>query len=73
MVIKELNNAKKAYQRKDFKAADEIYSKIYDNHQKDFSRWDKNVPAAFVAFVWAAYAAVRDIINVRKGGALPED
>lgn len=31
------------------------------------------VPAAFVAFVWAAYAAVRDIINVRKGGALPED
>lgn len=41
MVIKELNNAKKAYQRKDFKAADEIYSKIYDNHQKDFSRWDK--------------------------------
>lgn len=23
------------------KAADEIYSKIYDNHQKDFSRWDK--------------------------------
>lgn len=41
MVIKELNNAKKAYQRKDFKAADEIYSKIYDDHQKDFSRWDK--------------------------------
>ena len=41
MVIKELNNAKKAYQRKNFKAADEIYSKIYDNHQKDFSRWDK--------------------------------
>lgn len=41
MVIKELNNAKKAYQKKDFKAADEIYSKIYDNHQKDFSRWDK--------------------------------
>lgn len=34
MVIKELNNAKKAYQRKDFKAADEIYSKIYDDHQK---------------------------------------
>ena len=34
MVIKELNNAKKAYQRKDFKAADEIYSKIYDNHHK---------------------------------------
>ena len=33
--------AKKAYQRKDFKAADEIYSKIYSNHQKDFSRWDK--------------------------------
>ena len=31
------------------------------------------VPAAFVTFVWAAYAAVRDIINVRKGGALPED
>ena len=31
------------------------------------------VPAAFVAFVWAAYAAVRDIINVRRGGALPED
>lgn len=41
MVIKELNNAKKAYQRKDFKAADEIYSKIYDDYQKDFSRWDK--------------------------------
>lgn len=31
MVIKELNNAKKAYQRKDFKAADEIYSKIIRN------------------------------------------
>ena len=31
------------------------------------------VPAAFVAFVWAAYAAVRDIINVHKGGALPEE
>ena len=31
------------------------------------------VPAAFVTFVWAAYAAVRDIINVRKGGVLPED
>lgn len=41
MVIKELNNAKKAYQKKDFKAADEIYSKIYSNYQKDFSRWDK--------------------------------
>lgn len=41
MVIKELNNAKKAYQKKDFKAADEIYSKLYDDHQKDFSRWDK--------------------------------
>ena len=31
------------------------------------------VPAAFVAFVWAVYAAVRDIINVRRGGAMPED
>lgn len=31
------------------------------------------VPAAFVAFVWAVYAAVRDVVNVRKGGALPED
>ena len=41
MSIKELNNAKKAYQRKDFKAADEIYSKIYNEHQEDFNRWDK--------------------------------
>ncbi len=31
------------------------------------------VPAAFVAFVWAVYAAVRDAINVRRGGAMPED
>ena len=31
------------------------------------------VPAAFVTFVWAAYAAVRDIINVRRGGAMPDD
>ena len=31
------------------------------------------VPAALVAFVWAVYAAVRDIINVRRGGAMPED
>lgn len=31
------------------------------------------VPAAVVALVWAIYAAVRDIINVRRGGALPED
>ena len=31
------------------------------------------VPAAFAAFMWAVYAAVRDIINVHKGGALPED
>lgn len=42
MVIKELNNAKKHIRKKDFKAADEIYSKIYSNHQKDFSSWDKN-------------------------------
>lgn len=41
MVIKELNNAK-SISEKDFKAADEIYSKIYSNHQKDFSSWDKN-------------------------------
>ena len=34
MVIKELNNAKKAYQKKDFKAADEIYSKIYDDYHR---------------------------------------
>lgn len=31
------------------------------------------LPAALAAFAWAVYAAVRDIINVHRGGALPED
>ena len=31
------------------------------------------LPAALAAFAWAVYAAVRDIINVRRGGAMPED
>ncbi len=41
MLVKELNNAKKAYRKKDYKTANEIYSKLYADHQEEFSDWDR--------------------------------
>lgn len=61
MIVKELNKAKKAYRIKDYRTADEIYSKLYTSHQEEFSNWDKR----FYALTLYSYY-IRNPVNQDK-------
>lgn len=48
-IKKQLEQAKKAYQNKDYETSNELYSKLYEEYGEDFTEWDNRF------YSWALY------------------